>query len=75
MSGLRIFALILVIIGIVGLASPAITYTTRDEVLDVGPIEVSKEETHRLPYVPILGGIAIAVGLGLLISERRTLRG
>ena len=72
MSGMRIFALVMILLGIVALASPAITYTTRDEVLDVGPIEVSKEERHTVPFVPILGGVAIVIGIGLLISERKT---
>jgi UDP-N-acetylmuramyl pentapeptide phosphotransferase/UDP-N-acetylglucosamine-1-phosphate transferase len=72
MSGLRILALVLVILGVVALVSPAITYTTREEVLDVGPIEVTKEKTHRVPYVPILGGVAIVLGIGLLISEKKT---
>lgn len=72
MSGMRIFALVIILLGIVALASPAITYTTHDEVLDVGPIEVSKEERRSVPLIPILGGVAIVIGIGLLITERKT---
>jgi uncharacterized membrane protein HdeD (DUF308 family) len=70
MSGLRIAALVLIVIGALMLAFPAISYTTREEVVDLGPLEVTSEEEHRVPLPPILGGVAIVVGLGLLFTGR-----
>jgi hypothetical protein len=72
MTPLRLAAIVLMIIGAIALISPAITYTTRDEVLDVGPVEVTREETRTLPVVPLLGGAAIVIGIGLLITDRKT---
>ena len=71
MSAMRILAVVLIVLGVLMFAYPAITYTTRDEVVDLGPIEVTQEERHRVPLSPILGGVAVAAGIILLFTGRR----
>ena len=71
MSATRILALVLIIVGVLMFAYPAITFTTRDEVVDLGPIEVTQEERHRVPVPPILGGIAVVAGIVLLVIGRK----
>jgi UDP-N-acetylmuramyl pentapeptide phosphotransferase/UDP-N-acetylglucosamine-1-phosphate transferase len=74
MSATRILALVLIVVGALMFAYPVISYTTREEVVDLGPIEVTREEKHRLPVPPILGGIAVVAGIALLVADgRRTL--
>ena len=68
---IRLLAIALVVAGALTLAYPAIRYTTRETVIDVGPIEVTTDETKTIPLPPILGGTAIALGLVLLVTERR----
>ncbi|MCK7504661.1 MAG: DUF3185 domain-containing protein [Desulfobacterales bacterium] len=46
-------------IGIVAFAYQGITYTTREKVVDIGPLQMTAEKTHTLPLPPILGGIAL----------------
>ena len=71
MSAMRILALVLIVIGALMLASPVISYTTRDKVVDLGPIEVTQEDKHRVPVPPILGGIAVVAGIALLVTGGR----
>ena len=71
MSAMRILALVLIVIGALMLASPVISYTTRDKVVDLGPIEVTQEDKHRIPVPPILGGIAVVAGIALLVTGGR----
>ena len=71
MTGLRALAVALIVIGALIIAYPVITYTTKDKVLDVGPLEVTTEETHRVPMTRVLGGAVIVVGLGLLAARMR----
>ena len=70
MNGTRIAALALIVVGVLMFVYPAISFTTRDEVADIGPIEITQEERHRIPLSPILGGVAVAVGVGLLFMGR-----
>jgi len=71
MSAMRILALVLIVVGVLIFAYPVITYTTRDEVVDLGPLEVTQEERHRVPLSPILGGVAVVAGIVLLVTGRR----
>jgi hypothetical protein len=55
------------------LAYKGITYTTHKKVLDIGPLEVSKEQKHTVPYSPILGGLAVVGGIVIVaLSGRKT---
>ena len=71
MSPLRIAAVALILIGALTLAYPAISYTTHEKVLDVGAIQVTREEKHAVPLPQILGGAAVVIGVGLLFGGRR----
>jgi len=62
-----IIAIILIALGIVAFAYQGITYTTREKVVDVGPIQVTAEKTKMLPLPPIMGAIALVGGIVLLV--------
>jgi hypothetical protein len=70
-SGLMIVAVILIAIGVVSLAYQGITYTTREKVLEVGPIKATAEKEKTLPLPPILGGLSLAGGVVLLVAATR----
>ena len=70
-SGLVIVAVILIAIGVVSLAYQGITYTTREKVLEVGPIKATAEKEKTLPLPPILGGLSLAGGVVLLVAATR----
>jgi len=71
MSGKSILGMALVILGIIALAYQGITYTTRKKVLDIGPIQATKEEHHRIPLPPILGVLSLIGGVAVLALDRR----
>jgi uncharacterized membrane protein len=62
-----LIGIILIILGIVAFAYQGITYTTREKVVDLGPIQVTSETTKTFPLPPILGGIALVGGIVLLV--------
>ena len=63
--------IILIVIGIVALAYQGITYTTREKVVDLGPIQVTADKTRTLPLPPIVGGIALVGGIVLLVMGNK----
>lgn len=63
--------IILVVIGIVAFAYQGITYTTREKVVDIGPIQMTTEKTKTLPLPPIVGGIALVGGIVLLVMGNK----
>ena len=63
--------IILVVLGIVALAYQGITYTTREKVVDIGPVQVTTEKTKTFALPPVLGVIALAGGVALLVMGSR----
>ncbi|HUM14755.1 MAG TPA: DUF3185 domain-containing protein [Candidatus Nitrosotalea sp.] len=70
-SGVLFVATVLIAIGVVSLAYQGITYTTREKVLEVGPIKATAEKERTIPLPPILGGLALAGGVVLLVVAMR----
>ncbi|MEN6473841.1 MAG: DUF3185 domain-containing protein [Syntrophaceae bacterium] len=59
-------AIILIALGIAAFVYQGITYTTREKVVDLGPIQVTAEKTKTLPLPPIVGAIALVGGVMVL---------
>ena len=68
---MRILGIILIVIGVISLAIGGISYTTREKVLDIGPIQATAERHKRIPLPPLLGGLALAGGIVLVIAGGR----
>ena len=64
-------AIILIVIGIFAFAYQGFTFTTREKVVDLGPIHMTAEKTRTIPVPPIVGGIALAGGIVLLVAGRK----
>ena len=62
-----IVAVILIVLGIAAFAYQGINYTTREKVVDIGPIQVTSEKTKTIPLPPIIGVIALVGGIVLLV--------
>lgn len=68
MKTTAIIGILLIVLGLVALAYQGITYTTRKTVVEVGPLEMKAEEKKRIPLPPVLGVVAVAAGVVLLIA-------
>jgi hypothetical protein len=71
MRPLAIVGIVLIVLGAVALAYQGITYTTKEKVVDLGPLKVEAEKEKTIPLPPVLGGVAIVVGLVLVIASSR----
>ena len=68
---MKIVGIILIVVGAIALAYGGITYTSREKVLDIGPIEATAEREKTIPLPPVLGGLAVAGGIVLLVAASR----
>jgi hypothetical protein len=71
MSGRTILGIALIVIGLLALAYQGFSYTTQKKVVDIGPIQATKEEHHTVPLPPILGAVALLGGVVVVVSGRR----
>ena len=68
---MKAIGIILIVVGLVGLLWGGISWTDRDTVVDLGPVEIQSAERESIPLPPIAGAICLAVGATLLIAGRR----
>ena len=71
MKTATITGIILIVVGVLALAYQGITYTTREKIVDIGPIHATKESTRTFPLPPLLGGVALAGGIALVVAGTR----
>jgi len=67
MKTYTLIGIILIVLGIAAFAYQGITYTTRENVVDIGPVHVTAEKTRTFPLPPIVGAIALVGGIVLLV--------
>jgi uncharacterized membrane protein len=65
----------LIVLGVLALAYQGITYTTREKVIDLGPLQASVDKKKSIPLPPIVGALALAGGVVLVIVGSRKSRG
>ena len=68
---MKLLAIILVVLGIVGLIYGGIGYSRQKTVLEVGDLKATAAEHKLLPIPPIVGAIALIGGIALLIVDKR----
>lgn len=71
MKPIMLIGLVLIVLGIGVLAYQGFTYTSREKIVDIGPLHASADTEKTIPLSPIVGGVAIACGVGLVIIGRK----
>jgi hypothetical protein len=66
----KLLGVVLIALGALGLAYGGVSIWRRETVLDVGPIHATREKKETLPIPPIVGGLAVAAGVVLLLGSK-----
>lgn len=66
-----VIGIALIVLGALALIYQGITYTTRETIVDIGPIEATAERERTVPLPPILGAIALIGGIVLVVTAGR----
>jgi uncharacterized membrane protein YidH (DUF202 family) len=68
---MKILGIILIVLGIIAFAYGGISFTKKEKIIDIGPIEATKKETKTIPLPPVLGGLLVAGGIIVLVAGGR----
>lgn len=71
MKPITLIGIALIVLGVVAFAYQGITYTSREKVIDLGPIQASADTKKTIPLSPLLGGLSLAGGVVLVIVGRK----
>ncbi|MEO8398217.1 MAG: DUF3185 domain-containing protein [Ignavibacteriaceae bacterium] len=75
MKTATIAGIVLIILGIFGLLFKTITYTKKEKVVDLGPLEVTSDKKETIPIPTILGGVALVGGIILVVVGSKSKKG
>ncbi len=69
---MKLIGILLIVFGVVALVLGGITYTKREKVLEIGPIQATEDQQKTIPLSPIVGIAAVAGGITLVVVGSRT---
>jgi uncharacterized membrane protein HdeD (DUF308 family) len=70
-SSLALVGVLLIVAGLVALVYQSVSYTSRETVVDIGPLHATADRQKTLPLPPILGIVAVSGGVVLLVAGMR----
>jgi hypothetical protein len=71
MRPIAVVGIVLIVLGLAALVYQGITYTSRETVIDIGPVHATADRQKTLPLPPVLGITAVAGGVALLVTGMR----
>jgi len=71
MKPIMLLGVVLIVLGALALAYQGVTYTIREKVIDLGPLKASVDKKNTIPLPPVVGGLAVAVGIVLVVVGNR----
>ena len=71
MRPISVAGIVLIVLGLAALVYQGVTYTSRETVIDIGPVHATADRTRTLPLPPVVGIAAVAGGVALLVVGMR----
>ena len=65
--------IVLVVIGVIMMVYTGFNYVTKEKVVDLGPLQISKNENHQVQWSPIIGGILLVGGILIIVTGKKKL--
>ncbi len=66
---MRILGIILIVVGLLAISLPYVSFTKKEKIIDFGPIEAVAETQERIPISPIIGLLVFVGGVGIVIAS------
>ena len=63
--------IVLVVIGIIMMIYTGFNFVTIEKVVDLGPLQISKNENHPVQWSPIIGGILLVGGILIITTSKK----
>lgn len=71
MKSSMLFGIVLIVLAVLAFGYQGITYTKREKVLDIGPIEATREKRESIPIPPLVAGAALIGGIALIFAGNK----
>jgi len=69
---MKLIGVVLIVFGVLALAYGGFTYTKREKIVDLGPLQVNADREKTVPIAPIAGVGALIGGIALVLVGSKT---
>ncbi len=69
---MRLIGILLIVLGVIALAVPSITFMTTERAVDTSFLQISYQKPHTLLLNPVVGLIAVVAGIAMVFAGRRS---
>jgi len=68
---MKVLGIVLIVLGVLGLAYGGFSYTREKKVIDLGPVQATTRTRENVTVPPLVSGAAVAGGIAILVVFRR----
>ena len=68
---MKLIAMVLILVGVLAVGYQGFSFITREKVVDLGPVEVTKEHKKTVFLPPLVGGLILVSGIALLVLDSK----
>ena len=68
---IKTLGIVLIVLGLIGLVWGGFSYTSRETIVEIGPIHATRDQTHNVLFPPIAGALALIGGIVLVAVRRK----
>ena len=71
MKSSMLIGVVLIVLAVLAFSYQGITYTKREKILDIGPIEATTEKRESIPIPPLVAGAVLIGGIALVLTGNK----
>ena len=71
MKAATIVGILLIVLGVIGFVAGGFSYTHEKKDVNMGPLQIQHKQTRTVPLSPILSGVALVGGIGMVLVGAR----
>lgn len=63
----KILGILAIVVGITMIAYSGFSFVTTEEIVDLGPLQISKQDNHSINWPPVVGFVLLAAGIVTIV--------
>jgi hypothetical protein len=68
---MKMVGVVLIVLGLVGVIWGGVSWTHKERVVDLGPVEINKDTRESVPLPPIAGAVLLIAGIAVIVGSKR----
>jgi len=67
----RVIGIVVIVLGAIMIIYSGFNFVTREKVVEIGPIKITRENNHPVQWSPIVGVVLLVGGILIVVSDKK----